>query len=111
MTRSRSHRCRAAASAARSPRGDLIAVELIYDRILKPGETHTFTFQLDEQQLAQPVRDCRRWAGPPALESLRMSVVFDSTPLPKQVSPASGTPATSWPAPAVPSRWSRESLG
>lgn len=65
--------------------GDLIAVELLYDRILQPGETHTFTFQLDEQQLTQPVRDCRRWAGPPALESLRMSVVFDSTPLPRQI--------------------------
>lgn len=67
------------------PQGDLIAVELLYDRILQPGETHRFTFRLDEQQLTQPVRDCRRWAGPPALESLQMSVTFDSTPLPKQV--------------------------
>lgn len=68
------------------PKGDLIAVELLFDRILQPGETHTFSFRIDEEELTQPVRDCRRWAGPPALELLKMSVHFDEKSLPRQVS-------------------------
>lgn len=65
--------------------GDLVAVELLFDRILEPGEAHAFTFRVGEQQLTQPVRDFRRWAGPPALESLRMSVIFDGPVPPKRV--------------------------
>lgn len=62
------------------PRGDLVAAELLFDRILKPGESHTFDFEIEERNLTQPVRDCRRWAGPPALERLAMTVQFDAPP-------------------------------
>jgi hypothetical protein len=62
------------------PRGDLLAVELLFDRILKPGESHTFDFCIEEKDLTQPVRECRRWAGPPALERLDMTVRFETPP-------------------------------
>ena len=62
------------------PRGELIAIEWLFDRVLEPGETHEFSFEFDERKLEAPVRECRRWAGPPALETLRMSVVFDRPP-------------------------------
>jgi len=62
------------------PHGDLIAVELLFDRILQLGESHEFGFRIVEQGLSSPVRDCRRWAGPPALERLQMSVAFDLPP-------------------------------
>lgn len=61
-------------------RGDLVADELLFDKVLKRGESHTFTFRLDFHHRSQPSPLYRRSTGQPTVEKLDMTVMFDVQP-------------------------------
>jgi hypothetical protein len=63
--------------------GPLIAAELLFDKTLRRGETHTFEFRLDCQQVPHPQPFVRRWTSPPGqpcLDSLELAVRFEAAP-------------------------------
>jgi hypothetical protein len=67
----------------RIQQGRLIAAELLFDRILRPDEEHTFEFRAEFPDGPDPEPFVRRWTSPPglpALDSLELEVRFEVTP-------------------------------
>ena len=62
------------------PVGDIVAMELLFDRLLPRGASHTFQFGVVPRSYSPGEPCVRRSTGQPTLEQLDMIVQFDAPP-------------------------------